>query len=436
MSSIAIKLEDLGKQYQIGGPRKSYDRLSERLVDAFKAPFRRASKLVQGQATGAAELDETFWALKAISFAIQQGDVVGIIGNNGAGKSTLLKIIARITDLSEGYAEIHGHVGSLLEVGTGFHPDLTGRENTYLNGAILGMPKRQIDQKFDEIVAFAGIEKFIETPVKHYSSGMYMRLAFSVAAHLEPEILVIDEVLAVGDAEFQQKCLGKMSEVAKQGRTVLFVSHNLLAVETLCRRVIWLKDGQINEDGPASQVISSYLQHSLQTATERIWSATPTQPGSHKVQLHRAAVRPAAEANTDMITIRTPFLLEFEYWNFDPEAHLAINVCLYNEHNILVFDVGSPLDPNWQNHPSPTGLLRSLCQIPGDLLNDGLHRVALTVIRNRIAVIEEPDALVFHVNDDSADERGGWYGKWPGAIRPKLNWQTNLPVAEKLVARG
>ena len=235
MSKIAIEVAGLGKKYHIGGPQKSYYRLTDQLADMFTAPFRRAGKLLRGQASGAAELDETIWALKDVSFQIKSGEVVGIIGRNGAGKSTLLKILSGITDPTEGYADIYGRVGSLLEVGTGFHPELTGRENIYLNGAILGMKKAEIERKLDEIVAFAEIDKFLDTPVKHYSSGMYVRLAFSVAAHLEPEILLVDEVLAVGDMAFQRKCLGKMDDVAQEGRTVVFVSHNMGLLQTVVR---------------------------------------------------------------------------------------------------------------------------------------------------------------------------------------------------------
>jgi lipopolysaccharide transport system ATP-binding protein len=260
MSNIAIQVEDLDKKYHIGGPRKTHDRLGDQLADMLKAPFRRAGKLLRGQATGAAELDETFWALKDIDFEIKQGESVGVIGRNGAGKSTLLKILSRITEPTRGYADIYGRVGSLLEVGTGFHPELNGRENIYLNGAILGMRKVEIARKFDEIVAFAEIGKFIDTPVKHYSSGMYVRLAFSVAAHLEPEILLVDEVLAVGDLAFQKKCLGKMDDVTQDGRTVLFVSHNMSLVQTLCQRGIFLDQGEIATDGPIAETIDSYLQ--------------------------------------------------------------------------------------------------------------------------------------------------------------------------------
>jgi lipopolysaccharide transport system ATP-binding protein len=245
MSNIAIRVEGLSKVYSIGGPQQNFDRMGDQIMDLFWAPFRRAGKLLQGQATGAAELDEQFWALDDINFEIKHGDVVGIIGHNGAGKSTLLKILSRITEPTKGYADVYGRISSLLEVGTGFHPELTGRENVYLNGSILGMRKTEIDQKFNDIVGFAEIERFIDTPVKHYSSGMYVRLAFSVAAHLEPEILLVDEVLAVGDIAFQKKCLGKMDNVSREGRTVVFVSHNMNTMQRLCPTSILLNHGRL-----------------------------------------------------------------------------------------------------------------------------------------------------------------------------------------------
>lgn len=266
MSHPVIDVHNLSKEYHIGGPQKTYDRLGEQITDTLLAPFRRAGKLLRGQASGAAELDERFWALSDVSFSIRQGETVGIIGRNGAGKSTLLKILSQITEPSQGYADLYGRVGSLLEVGTGFHPELTGRENVFLNGAILGMHRHEITHKFDEIVAFAEIDKFIDTPVKHYSSGMYVRLAFSVAAHLEPEILLVDEVLAVGDAAFQKKCLGKMDDVAQQGRTVLFVSHNMSLMQTLCQRGLFLENGQLIMDGPIDTAVAAYLQALEQSA--------------------------------------------------------------------------------------------------------------------------------------------------------------------------
>lgn len=253
MSEIAIRVDNLSKMYRIGGPRVRYKRFTESMMDALTAPVRRLQSL--GKPVPEAE---TIWALKDISFEVKRGDVVGVIGRNGAGKSTLLKVLSRITEPTEGYAEIHGRVGSLLEVGTGFHPELTGRENIYLNGAILGMRRAEIAQKFDEIVTFAEVEKFIDTPVKRYSSGMYVRLAFAVAAHLEPEILVVDEVLAVGDLAFQKKCLGKMGEVAKGGRTVLFVSHNMGAIRRLCGKSIWLDYGKMKYFNDTESVVVAY----------------------------------------------------------------------------------------------------------------------------------------------------------------------------------
>ena len=260
MSDIVVRVENLSKQYRIGAKQEGYRTLRDTLTGAFVSPFRRARRLLGGQAYGAAELDETIWAIKDVSLEIKRGEVVGIIGRNGAGKTTLLKILSRITEPTEGYAEIHGRVGSLLEVGTGFHPELTGRENIYLNGAILGMKKAEIERKFDEMVDFAEIEKFIDTPVKHYSSGMYVRLAFAVAAHLEPEILLVDEVLAVGDMAFQKKCLGKMGDVVQEGRTVLFVSHNMAAIESLCGHVILLREGTVETIGRTRVVIDRYLE--------------------------------------------------------------------------------------------------------------------------------------------------------------------------------
>lgn len=260
MDDVAIRIEGISKQYFIGGKQKSFDRFGDQVVDILGSPFRRAGKLLRGQATGAAELDESIWALKNITFDISFGEAIGIIGSNGAGKSTLLKILSQITDPTEGYIDIYGRVGSLLEVGTGFHPELTGRENIFLNGAILGMGQAEIKSKFDQIVEFAEIDKFIDTPVKHYSSGMYVRLAFSVAAHLDPEILLVDEVLAVGDAKFQRKSLGKMNDVTKKGRTVLFVSHNMALIQAFCERGIYLEEGRIAAIGPMNEVINTYLK--------------------------------------------------------------------------------------------------------------------------------------------------------------------------------
>ena len=284
MSDVAIRVEGLSKQYRIGGPQASYKTLRESVVGAARAPIRRAGRLLRGEA--ATDHQETIWALKDVSFEVKHGEVLGIIGRNGAGKSTLLKVLSRITAPTEGTVDLYGRVGSLLEVGTGFHPELTGRENIYLNGAILGMKRAEIDQKFDEIVAFAELEKFLDTPVKHYSSGMYVRLAFAVAAHLDPEILLVDEVLAVGDAAFQKKCLGKMGEVAGEGRTVLFVSHNMGAVENLCSRSLLLSRGSNVLDGSSQSVVDYYLTNLLPYSIDDVTLAERTdRSGNGRVRL-------------------------------------------------------------------------------------------------------------------------------------------------------
>jgi lipopolysaccharide transport system ATP-binding protein len=263
MKEIAIRARGLAKVYTIGAPQPKYRTLRDTLTNALMAPA-RAAKSLSGNKRNGNRKEEAFWALKDVSFDIMRGEVVGVIGRNGAGKSTLLKVLSRITEPTAGFAEIHGTVGSLLEVGSGFHPELTGRENIYLNGAILGMRKAEIERKFDEIVAFSEIEKFLDTPVKYYSSGMYVRLAFAVAAHLEPGILIVDEVLAVGDFAFQRKCLGKMQSVAGFGRTVIFVSHNMGAVRTLCQRCIFLEEGKVLADGPSDQVVECYIDQTDQ----------------------------------------------------------------------------------------------------------------------------------------------------------------------------
>ena len=313
MSELAIRVENVSKRYRIG-VRDTHRTLREALVNATKRPFQRAQALLC--ASNGRQPEETFWALRDVSFEVKQGEVLGIIGRNGAGKSTLLKLLSRITEPTEGRIEGYGRVGSLLEVGTGFHPELTGRENIYLNGAILGMTRAEIQRKFDEIVAFAEIDQFLDTPVKRYSSGMYMRLAFAVAAHLEPEILIVDEVLAVGDSAFQKKCLGKMGDVAKEGRTVLFVSHNMAAIQSLCGRVIWLDRGRVVDEGSAGQVPSRYLQTAYSNLTDQHWPDPSTAPGQRKSPLaFRTRLRPFQGSSADLITVRTAFHIEFEYWN-------------------------------------------------------------------------------------------------------------------------
>ncbi len=427
MSEIAIRAERLSKKYHIGKTQAKYKTLRDTLTDAFISPFRRAGKLLRGQSTGASELDETIWALKDVSFEIKKGEVVGIIGRNGAGKSTLLKILSRITTPIDGFAEIHGNVGSLLEVGTGFHPELTGRENIYLNGAILGMKRVEIDRKFDEIVAFAEVETFIDTPVKHYSSGMYLRLAFAVAAHLEPEILIVDEVLAVGDARFQKKCLNKMQDVGKEGRTVLFVSHNMPAITRLCKRTILLDDGSVLKDGPSHHVVSAYLNSGLGITGVREWNDLRKAPGNDIVRLCAVRVRTKDGRVTDAVDIREPVGIEVEYEVLKPGHVLLPNFGFDNEDGQCVF-VTIDHDPAWRQTPRPVGRFASTVWVPGNFLAEGTLIVGVGIMTEDPLIIhfDESHAVAFQVIDslDGDSARGNYTGTYPGTVRPLLKWTT------------
>lgn len=418
MSDTAIRVENLGKMYRIGRAHQRHDTLR----DAIAAGL---SSLRPGDAPK----EETIWALKDVSFEVKRGEVLGVIGRNGAGKSTLLKILSRITEPTTGRAEIHGRVGSLLEVGTGFHPELTGRENIYLNGAILGMRRSEIARRFDEIVAFAEIDKFLDTPVKHYSSGMYVRLAFAVAAHLEPEILLVDEVLAVGDAQFQKKCLGKMEDVAGEGRTVLFVSHNLAAVQTLCRRAIWLELGTLRDQGSADQAVTSYLHASRgQMGTrELVWPKVDAAPGNSAARLHRISIKPEAGTPSDPITTQTPFCVEVEYWNLLPSMHLHATLHFVNEQGIVAFTASSGFDPDETVHEHPpAGLFRTVCHIPSPLLNSGSHRIAVFLVRADMSLTCRLGEMIeFDVIDD-VRRKFAWFGREPGVVQPKLRWDSSL----------
>jgi len=421
MNQYAIVAEQLTKKYRIGKAPTSRAGAKGILQGVFSSFSYLASSLRNPDET------ETIFAIKDISFNVKPGEVLGVIGKNGAGKSTLLKILSRITEPSGGRARINGRVGSLLEVGTGFHPELTGRENIYLSGAILGMHRVEIDRKFDEIVAFAETGKFLDTPVKRYSSGMYVRLAFAVAAHLEPEVLLVDEVLAVGDLAFQKKCLGKMGNVAQEGRTVLFVSHNMVAVQNLCNRVIWLHDGKLQGDGSTSDVISQYLSVSYKSITEQIWDDIETAPGNERVRIHRIRILPANGDGTGQIAMETPLQVEIEYWNLLEDARLHISLHFYNEQQIVAFTSNSnETDPITGATDLSTGLYRSVCSIPGNLLNAGTHRVMMLFLRDTSKITYRlDDALSFEVLDLS-ERPGTWYGKEPGVVRPKLTWSTQL----------
>ena len=426
MRDITIRVDNLGKLFRIGA-REQFRTFRETVSDAFTAPFRRFSSKLQGSNGHMADSENTIWALRDVSFTIKRGEVVGIVGRNGAGKSTLLKILSRITEPTVGTATIYGRVGSLLEVGTGFHGELSGRENVYLNGAILGMKKSEIERKFDEIVTFAEVEKFIDTPVKHYSSGMYLRLAFAVAAHLEPEILIVDEVLAVGDADFQKKCLNKMQDVGQEGRTVLFVSHNMPAVTRLCPRVILLNNGEISADGPSARVVSAYLNCGQTGGASREWTDPLNAPGAEVARLLAVRVRAHDGDITNVIDIRHPVVVEMEYQVLKPGHILLPNFNFCNEQGELVFS-SLDMDPAWRRRPRPAGRFVSAVSIPENLLSEGLMLVTAgcETVDPTVFQFCETDAVAFQVIDhhhpDSA--RGDFKGNIAGSVRPRLPWKT------------
>ncbi|HDG97553.1 MAG TPA: ATP-binding cassette domain-containing protein, partial [Desulfobacterales bacterium] len=378
---IAIRAENISKRYRIGLKEQVQDSLGGAILDFIKSPlknyrkYRSLYKFDDIKDISFTESADIIWALRDVSFTVERGEVLGIIGRNGAGKSTLLKILAKITDPTTGRAEIHGRVSSLLEVGTGFHPELTGRENIYLNGTILGMRKSEIDEKFDEIVDFSGVEKFIDTPVKRYSSGMSVRVAFAVAAHLEPEILIIDEVLAVGDARFQKKCLKKMQDVGRAGRTVLFVSHNMPAVARLCSRTILLEEGQVLKDGPSRDVISAYLGTETGTIGERVWPDPLKAPAGEVCRLRAVRVRSEDGQIIETVDIRRPVRLEMEFEVLKPGYMLMPHYNVLNEEDIELFSAHD-LDPEWRGRHRPAGRYVSTAWVPGNFFAEGTIFVA------------------------------------------------------------
>lgn len=442
---IAIKVENVGKRYRIGVKDKIQDTFGGLMLDFIKSPvknYRRYRSLYQfDDAEGPdsdAVSDDILWAIRDVSFEVKRGEVLGIIGTNGAGKSTLLKMLARITAPTRGRIEIHGRVSSLLEVGTGFHQELTGRENVFLNGTVLGMRKKEIERKFDEIVEFSGVEKFLDTPVKRYSSGMRVRLAFAVAAHLEPEILIIDEVLAVGDAAFQRKCLNKMQDVGEQGRTVLFVSHNMPAVTRMCERVILLDQGTMMLDGTANEVVSAYLRNGRGTSAAREWQDIDAAPGGEIARLQGIRIRTEDGHITDSIDIRQPVAVEIEYEVLKAGHVLQPHFGFFNEEGVRLF-VAVDLDPAWRKQPRPPGRYVSTAWIPGNMLSEGM------VIVNAALWILEPfrelefqckDAVAFHVIDSMEGDtaRGDWAGNMVGVIRPILKWDTQYDASDEEIS--
>ena len=429
MRVTAIKVENLGKRYRIGATKRRPKGLAQAARRAVISPFDylRASLREPTE-------EEIVWALRDVSFDVQEGEVVGIIGRNGGGKSTLLKVLSRITEPTTGQAAIRGRVASLLEVGTGFHPELTGRENVYLNGAILGMRKREVDRKYDEIVEFSGVEKFMDTPVKRYSTGMSLRLAFAVAAHLEPEVLMIDEVLAVGDAEFQKKCLGKMQSVAGEGRTVLFVSHNMGIIQRLCNRGILLNDGKILVDGPMSTAIEQYLGGWIGLEGERVWHDPTRAPGNDVVRLLSTRAKNRRGDICDEFDVHEQLNLEFDYAVLQEGHQLSANIELLDSagNGILVSHDEYICGPWGLQKPRAVGLFTSSCLIPADLLNEGEVSINLRIYSppsepNSNPHVREIDVLRLRISDERNPDgvRGNYPYNWgKTAVRPRIRWAT------------
>ena len=427
---IAISVNGVGKQFRIGAYEEEAESILASIANTIRRPISNYKKYRSlykfDDANGSA--DDVLWALRDVNFEVPRGQVMGIVGMNGAGKSTLLKILAGITPPSEGRIEIRGRVSSLLEVGTGFHPELTGRENVYLNGTMMGMTKIEVDQKFDEIIDFSGVEKFLDTPVKRYSSGMRVRLAFAVAAHLEPEILIVDEVLAVGDAAFQRKCLDKMEDAGQDGRTVLFVSHNLPAVARLCSRAILLKGGTIIADGTANDIVTQYLANEQNLQATKCW--TPDEaPGDESAQLRSMRIKNEQDEAMDVVEIREPIGLEMEFDVFDPGRIMMVSFTVFDDQGNQVF-ITVDTDETWQGRPRPAGTYKATAWIPGNLMGEGTFNIG--------AHLSTMDPLTMHFNAHQAisvqvidnlgpgSARGNYIGAFPGAVRPKLNWETQF----------
>jgi lipopolysaccharide transport system ATP-binding protein len=434
MSNSIISIEKVSKRYIIAHRRQRGDDGLRHVLDRALRPRHWLRAVRERQAASR----EEFWALRDVTLEIKQGEVIGFIGRNGAGKSTLLKILSRITEPTGGRVRLRGRTASLLEVGTGFHPELTGRENIFLNGAILGMSSTEIRRKFDEIVAFAEVEQFLDTPVKRYSSGMYVRLAFAVAAHLEPEILLVDEVLAVGDAAFQKKCLDKMDHVGHTGRTVLFVSHNMQAVTRLCQRCVLLDEGRVRLDGPSHRVASAYLSSGVGTTAVREWPDLSKAPGDSVVRLCAVRVRSEHGEPIDVVDIRRPVGIELEYEVLQPGYVFHPHFGLRNEDGIVLF-VAQDVDPTWRRRRRPTGRYRSTGWIPGNLLPEGVMSVGLTLMTLEPETVHASvrDAVVFRVVDSlsaSDTARGDYPRPIPGVMRPLLKWTTSQIPSETSVA--
>ena len=429
--SIAVAVENVTKKYQLGSITS----------DTLQADVGRWWARMRGRPDPSRKVrnehherrvGNEFWALNDVSFEVKEGEVVGVVGRNGAGKSTLFKILSQVTAPTSGRVTLRGRVASLLEVGTGFHPDLTGRENVFLNGAILGMTKAEISRNFDAIVAFSECEEFIDTPVKRYSSGMYVRLAFAVAAHLESEILIIDEVLAVGDSAFQKKCLGKMHDIGEQGRTVLFVSHSMESVTRLCSRAIMLKDGELTLQGPVQKVADAYLSASRSTLPSRVWDDDDAAPGDDIVRLRSVHVR-SSNQEASLVDIRNPISIRVEYEVLKGGSSLVPTIGLTDAAGVVAFST-LDCDPEWLGRPRPAGRYVATCMIPGNFLAEGTFSVSVAInshIPSLIVHLWLQDVVGLQVIDYGlgGTARGHFSGPYPGAVRPLLPWATEYSPA-------
>ncbi|MDP9131986.1 MAG: ABC transporter ATP-binding protein [Nitrospirota bacterium] len=420
MGDIAVRVDSLHKRYRLGTTHAQDGSLAGALA--------RGLRQLMGRRAGASRTNEAIWALRDVSFEIKKGEVFGVIGTNGSGKSTLLKILSRVTEPTKGRAVINGRFCGLLEVGTGFHPELTGRDNVYMSGAILGMKRQEIARKFDEIVAFAEVEQFIDTPVKHYSSGMYVRLGFSVLAHMDPDILIVDEVLAVGDVRFQKKCMGKMEDVGQQGRTVILVSHDMPAITRMCKRAILLNKGEVVQEGAAHDVVNHYL-HAGHIKPCEEWLDPAQALGNEVVRIRAVRVKSESGEVTDRIDIRRPVELEVIFDVLKP-GHVFVPVFnLYSEEDVTVF-TAHDRDPTWQRKPRLSGRYVSVATIPGNFLTEGVYAISALMMSEapfRLHV-HVPRVVGFRIDESGTGDaaRGDFNGRWMGVVRPLLTWRTRF----------
>ena len=419
--TFAIRVEGLGKCYRLG---MTHTNSIKELVNlGVRRLLRRPEETPLGRAAKAIAKENVddqgrFWALRNVAFEVQQGEVLGIIGQNGAGKSTLLKILSQITAPTTGRVVMNGRVASLLEVGTGFHPELSGRENVFLNGALLGLTKAEIRKKFDEIIAFSEVEKFIDTPVKRYSSGMYVRLAFAIAAHLEPEILIVDEVLAVGDANFQKKCLGKIGEVGRSGRTVILVSHSMVAVNTICPRVIHIEKGSIVGDGLPSEIVPKYMASGANAFGKVSWPSPMEAPGNEKLRLQSVTILSRGEATGDVV-ITDEVVVDIGFWSLRDGLNASVSIHLLDKYGVCVLCSGV------ENVGRSAGLHKTSCTFPGNFLNNGTYSINVFLLTDATKIeVQVPQAVTFDVHE-TGGERGSYLGDIIGTVRVRLPWETS-----------